>query len=404
MPEGALTVVCSHPFRIRTGDQFYPFRQHSDLFYLTGIAQEGTVLVKTPENETLFVRKPDLKSALWTGPLLTREEASALSGIADVRWTSEQDAFIESMAKKAGSLYLNHYAAGDTEYNIETPDARLQKKLAAMYPNLKQIYLGPLMMQLRMVKEPEELKEIRKACAKTRSGFFRVLRSLRPGVKEYELEAELTAEFIRQGAQGHAYDPIVASGKNALILHYIENSGVCSSGELLLMDFGAEVNNYASDCTRTIPVGGRFSDRQLEIYDAVHRVFLFAREGMVPGISINDLHKKVGLAWEEEHIALGLYSRQEAASRPEDDPLWRRFYVHGTSHSMGLDVHDPMDRTIPLQAGMVLTCEPGIYIPEEGIGIRLENDILISENGPVDLMEDIPMAAGEIEALMQQNQ
>ncbi|MFH0756483.1 MAG: aminopeptidase P N-terminal domain-containing protein [Bacteroidota bacterium] len=402
MPGGAMAVVCSNPFMIRSGDQVYPYRQHSDFFYLTGIPQEGSVLVMTADSETLFIRKPDPKSDLWYGPLLTTDMASALSGIGDVRWAGEMDAFIEKGAKKAGMVYLNDPGAGGREYETETPDSRIQKKLAALVPGCKQNHLGPLLMQLRMVKEPEELEEIRKACAITCSGFHRVIKMLKPGVREYELEAGLTAEFIGKGAEGHAFDPIVASGKNALILHYIANKSTCRAGELLLVDFGAEVNNYASDCTRTLPVGGKFSYRQREIYNAVHRVFMHARALMVPGVTIGELHSLVGEAWEEEHLALGLYKRQEAASRPVSDPLWKRFFVHGTSHSMGLDVHDPMDRTVPFQPGMVLTCEPGIYIPEEGIGIRLENDILITENGPLDLLADIPMEAGEIEDLMLQ--
>ncbi len=395
-------MVCSNPFMIRSGDQFYPYRQHPDFFYLTGISQEGSVLVMTADCETLFIRKPDPKSDLWSGPLMTPEMASGISGIEDVRWNSELDGFIDKGAKKARLLFLNYPGAGDREYETETPGSRIQKKLTALYPGLKQDHLGPLMMQLRMVKEPEELEEIRKACAITRSGFHRVIKMLKPGVKEYELEAGLTAEFIGNGAEGNAFDPILASGENALILHYIENNSTCRAGELLLMDFGAEVNNYASDCTRTLPVGGKFSDRQKEIYDAVYRVFLHARSLMVPGVTIGELHRQVGEAWEEEHLALGLYTRQEAASSPVNDPLWKRFFVHGTSHSMGLDVHDPMDRSVPFQPGMVLTCEPGIYIPEEGIGIRLENDILITEKGPLDLLADIPMEAGEIEDLIQQ--
>jgi len=222
-------------------------------------------------------------------------------------------------------------------------------------------------------------------------------------MREFEVEAELSAEFTRRGAQGHAFEPIVASGSNALVLHYVENDGSCHDGDLLLMDFGSEVNNYAADCSRTLPVNGKFSGRQRALYNAVYRVFLQAREMMFTGTKMGDFHNQVGELWEQQHIDLGLYSLREARERSPSDPLWKKFFMHGTSHSMGMDVHDPFDRSEPFAPGMVLTCEPGIYIQKEGIGIRLENDILITEKGPVDLMADIPMEADEIENLMQSN-
>jgi len=247
------------------------------------------------------------------------------------------------------------------------------------------------------------VEEIRKAGAITHSAFLRVLGMVKPEVWEYEVEAEIIAEFLRKGAEGHAYEPIVASGKNALILHYVENNSRCGKGDLLLMDFGAEVNNYAADCSRTIPVNGRFSDRQRAVYDAVLRIFRKAREMMVPGAVMSAFHNSVGEMWVEEHVALGLYTMNEVRKQPPEDPLWKKYFMHGTSHSLGLDVHDTFDRTRPFEPGMVLTCEPAIYIPEEGIGIRLENDILITPEGPVDLLEDIPIEALEIEEIMQSN-
>jgi Xaa-Pro aminopeptidase len=224
-----------------------------------------------------------------------------------------------------------------------------------------------------------------------------------PGLYEYQVEAEIIAEFIGKGAEGHAFEPIVACGKNALVLHYVQNNGICGDGEMLLMDFGAEVNHYAADCSRTIPVNGRFTRRQRALYDAVLRVFRMARDLMVPGILMADFHQAVGELWEEEHMALGLYSRKDVEAHTDSEPLWKNYFMHGTSHSMGLDVHDPFDRSVPFKEGMVLTCEPAIYIREEGVGIRLENDILITENGPVDLMKDIPIEAEEIEELMNRN-
>jgi Xaa-Pro aminopeptidase len=250
------------------------------------------------------------------------------------------------------------------------------------------------------VKEPEELEAIRTACHITRSAFGKILSIIQPGIWEYEIEAEIIAEFVRRGSSGHAYEPIVASGKNALILHYVANKDRCRDGDLVLIDFGAEVNNYASDCSRTIPVNGRFTPRQRQVYEAVLRVFRKAQKLMVPGVVMADFHNQVGELFQEEHIGLGLYSLKEAEQRSGEEPLWKSYYMHGTSHSMGLDVHDPCDRTLPFEPGMVLTCEPAIYIKEEGLGIRLENDMLITAQGAVDLMEHIPIEADEIEEII----
>jgi len=251
-----------------------------------------------------------------------------------------------------------------------------------------------------MKKELEELEEIKKAAHITHMAFLKVLEMAEPGLMEYELEAEITGEFIRRGAEGHAYEPIVASGKNALILHYIQNHSRCLDGDLVLMDFGAEKNNYAADCSRTIPVNGKFSKRQKELYGATLRVFKQAVMMMKPGVIMADFHQEVGSLWEEEHLKLGLYTSSDVAAQTVSDPLWKRYYMHGTTHSLGLDVHDTFDRSQAFEPGMVLTCEPGIYNPEEGIGIRLENDILITAEGQVDLMKDIPIEADHIEELM----
>lgn len=395
-----MAVVCSNPQIPRNGDLFYPYRQHSDFFYLTGIFQEGSTLVLSPEREILFIRKPDPKTNLWSGPLLSREQTSFFSAISEVRWMEELDGFLKEEIPRFKGIMLNHDHRNAGSNDPCIPGARMVDWMEAQFPGLKRSSLSPLLTQLRMLKEPEEVEEIKKACTVTRSAFLRVMRSLRPGMREFEVEAEITAEFIRNGARGHAFEPIIASGANALTLHYVENSGTCREGDLLLMDFGAEVNNYAADCSRTIPVGGRFSKRQRQLYESVYRVFIQARSLMVPGITLPDLHEQVGGLWEEEHIALGLYTRRESVSRAGNGPLWKNYFMHGTSHSMGLDVHDTFDRSATIREGMVLTCEPAIYIQEEEIGIRLENDILITSGGPVDLMEDIPMEADEIEYLL----
>ena len=395
MDPGSVAIVGSNEQKLRSGDQFFTFRQHSDFYYLTGINQPDSVLLCAPDyadpklREILFIRKSTPKSDLWSGPGLTPHEATLLSGIGEVKYLDELDEYRDILFPGASSLY----EAGKVN----------DEKILGQYPDLSLSQFSPLMKHLRMVKEFEEVEEIRKAGAITRSAFLRILGMVKPEVWEYEVEAEIIAEFLRKGAEGHAYEPIFASGKNALILHYVENNSRCRTGDLLLMDFGAEVNNYAADCSRTIPVNGRFSDRQRAVYDAVLRIFRKAREMMVPGAVMSAFHNSVGELWVEEHVALGLYTMNEVREQPPEEPLWKRYFMHGTSHSLGLDVHDTFDRTRPFEPGMVLTCEPAIYIPEEGIGIRLENDILITNEGPVDLLEDIPIEAAEIEEIMQSN-
>jgi Xaa-Pro aminopeptidase len=279
-------------------------------------------------------------------------------------------------------------------------DERLMAELTKTYPRIEFKGLSSILTELRLMKEPEEMDLIREAIRITRAGFDRVLGMVKPGVHEYEIEAELSYEFIRQGAAGHAYPPIIASGGNACFLHYIKNDQVCREGDLLLMDFGAEYANYAADCSRTLPVTGRFTQRQKELYEATYRVFCQARSLMMPGTCIDEINKEVGRFWEEEHVKLGLYSTEDLKKQTNDNPLYRKYYPHGTSHFMGLDVHDVGSKQAVLKPGMVLTCEPGIYIPEEATGIRLENDILITAKGNLDLMEDIPIKAAEIEELM----
>ena len=389
MSPGAVVLMKSGERKLRNGDQFYPFRQQSDFFYLTGINLEDSVFIYTPQHqdpelrEILFIRRPTPKAELWSGKTPGPEELKQLSGIGQIRYLDEQEAYLQLLIPDAPILYTD------------------QQVLTVPYQN--KMSLAPMLQGLRMIKQPEELLEMKKAIDITHSAFQRVLRKLEPGMYEYQVEAELIGEFIGQGAGGHAFEPIVACGKNALVLHYVKNNSLCRQGELLLMDFGAEVNHYAADCSRTIPVNGRYSDRQRLLYDSVLRVFKRARQLMVPGTLMADFHQAVGEFWEEEHIALGLYSLEDVKATGDSDPLWKKYYMHGTSHSMGLDVHDPFDRSKPCEAGMVLSCEPGIYIAAENTGIRLENDILITEQGPVDLMGAVPIEADEIEDLMNRN-
>ncbi len=386
MSPGAVALIRAGERQLRNGDQTYPFRQRSDFFYLTGINQEESFFAFSPDHpdpdlrEILFIKRPTLKSELWTGHTPGPEQVQAFSGIGQVRWLDEQDAYLQLLIGDETLVYADQETGANQ--------------------NPRKIPLAPLLQHLRMIKQPEEIEEISRAVSITHSAFLRVLESIEPGFYEYQVEAEIIGEFIARGAEGHAFEPIVACGKNALVLHYVENRCLCGKGELLLMDFGAEVNHYAADCSRTIPVSGRFTRRQRSLYDAVLRVFRKARDLMVPGILMADFHQAVGELWEEEHIALGLYTREDVKAHAGSEPLWKNYFMHGTSHSMGLDVHDPFDRLKPFEPGMVLTCEPAIYIPGEGLGIRLENDILITEKGPVDLMEEIPIDPDEIEELM----
>jgi Xaa-Pro aminopeptidase len=383
---GAMVVIRSGARKKRNGDQYYPFRQKSDFFYLTGINLENSLFIFFPEHpdpklrEVLLVKESTPASVLWSGQTPGQEELGALSGIGEVRGLEEQDGLLKALGSQASMVYTD-------DEGLSLPDKNTKP-------------LAPLLQGLRMIKQPEEIEAIRRAVDITRTAFLRVLKKTGPGLYEYQIEAELIAEFIGRGAEGHAFEPIVACGRNALVLHYVKNNCICRDGELVLMDFGAEVHHYAADCSRTIPVNGRFTARQRSLYDAVLKVFRKARELMVPGTLMADFNRAVGEWWEEEHIALGLYSTEDVKANGDSEPLWKNYFMHGTSHSMGLDVHDPFDRSAAFQAGMVMSCEPAIYVKGEQLGIRLENDIWITEKGPVDLMEDIPMEAGEIEELM----
>lgn len=386
MSPGSVALIRSAERKLRAGDQYYPYHQKPDFYYLTGITLEESVFAFAPHHpdpglrEILFIKRPTPKSELWQGPAPRPEQVRDLSGVSQVRWLEEKDTFLHELIADETLIYTDQ-EDGTGEYPRSTP-------------------LAPLLKRLRMIKQPGEIEEIRKAVAITGSAFRRALKSVEPGCYEYRVEAEIIGEFIGKGAEGHAFEPIVACGKNALVLHYTENNCQCGDGELLLMDFGAEVNQYVADCSRTIPVNGRFTKRQRLLYDAVLRIFRRTREMMIPGVLMDEFYEAVGKLWEEEHLALGLYNRKDVEAHAGSEPLWKDYFMHGISHSMGLEVHDPFDRLTPFEPGMVLTCEPAIYIPEEGLGIRIENDILITETGPLDLMEGIPIEAEEIEELM----
>lgn len=401
----SIVIINSNDEMPRNGDQNYPFRQNSDLFYLTGIDQEKSILMMCPDHpdkkmrEILFMVKTNEHIEVWYGHKYTKQEARDTSGIENIKWLDEFEGILNNIVTECEHIYLN--SNENPRYSNEVPyrDLRYANKLKSEYPLYDFQRLAPILTQLRARKEPEEIELIQHACDITEKAFFRVMRFVKPGVMEFEVEAEISHEFIRNRSS-HAYPPIVAAGKNACVLHYLENNQICNEGDMLLMDFGSEYANYASDMSRTIPVNGRFTPRQRELYDATLRVMKKAKELMRPGTSVNEYHSKVCQYWEEEHLQLGLYSREDIGNQDPENPLWQEYYMHGTSHFIGLDVHDVGSKDWKLESGMVLSLEPAIYIPDENVAIRLENDILITDDDPIDLMESIPIEPEEIEKYM----
>jgi Xaa-Pro aminopeptidase len=390
----------------RSADQNYPFHQHPDLFYLSGIDQEQTLLVIFPDaplpkyREILFLRKTNEHIAVWEGHKYTKEEARAASGVQTIMWTEDIPSVIPMLMNHSMNVYVNLNENDRFASEVPYKELRFSNEMKAKYPAHFFHRSGSIMAQLRAIKSDFEIQVMQRAIDITEKAFRRVLRFVKPGVMEFEIEAEITHEFIRKRATGHAYTPIIASGPNANVLHYIDNNQECKDGDVILLDFGAEYGNYAADLSRSIPVNGQFTDRQRDVYNAVHRVMKQATAMLVPGNTIEKYHVEVGKIMEEELIGLGLLNRDEVKKQNPDMPLYKKYFMHGTSHFLGLDVHDIGNRYEPMKPGMVFTCEPGIYIPEEGLGIRLENDILITSKEPVDLMANIPLEVEEIEELM----
>lgn len=404
----ALVVLNSNDTMPTSADGTMPFKQNSDIFYLTGINQEESILVLCPgfrdpaKREILFLREPNEHLEKWHGHKHTKAEASSISGVKTVMWLSEFESMFHHMMVMAGAehVYLNtneHYRA---EVVVQTRDARFVDWCRMKYPLHTYQRVAPIMAALRTVKQPQEIKLIQRACDITEKAFRRILDFMKPGVMEYEVEAEYAHEFIRNGSRGHAYTPIVASGKNNIILHYIDNNQKCLKGDLLLLDAGAEYANYNADLTRTIPVNGRFSKRQKQVYNAVLRVQRKAIGMMSSGMVYFDYHREVEKIMESELIGLKLISKADVKKQRPGQEAFRKYYYHGTSHMLGLDVHDLGNMHAKMAVGSVWTVEPGIYIKEEGFGVRLENNVLIKKNGTDDLMKNIPIEADEIESLM----
>jgi Xaa-Pro aminopeptidase len=402
----SLVIINSNDEMPRNGDQNFPFRQNSDMYYMSGLDQEKCILCLCPHHpveanrEIVFTVKTSETMVTWYGHKYTFDQVKEISGVKTVKWLDDFNDVLKDLMYHSENVYLN--ANENPRYSTDVPylDLRFAKKTKEDFPLHKYKRLSPIITELRMTKQEEEIGMMQKACDITESAFRKVLKTIKTGLFEYEIEAEITHEFIKNGCSGHAYYPIIASGGNACVLHYIENDKELKDGELLLMDFGAEYGNYCADLTRTVPINGKFTQRQKDCYNAVLRVMKKATELIVPGTTIEKINKSVTLLMEAEMIGLGLFTAEDVKNQDADNPQYFKYYMHGNSHFMGLDVHDVGTRQMELKPGMVLSCEPGLYIKEEGIGIRIENDILVSDNGPIDLMKNIPREVEEIEALM----
>jgi Xaa-Pro aminopeptidase len=406
MKPASMAIFHSNDLMPRNGDQHYQFRQNSDLFGLSGLDQEESILILFPECvkkefcELAFIKKSNQKVATWEGHKYTKEEASTLSGISKIMWVDDYQRILNQLVLMAERIYLNVNENDRYHSEVESRDLREGKKLRSKYPFHHYERAQPILKEMAMIKSTYEVELISRAVDISRIAFERVLKVVEPGMHEFEVEAELISAFIRNRATGHAYAPIVASGANACILHYQANNQQCKDGDMLLLDFGAEYANYAADLTRTIPINGQFSDRQKAVYNAVLRVMKEAKQMLVPGTILDEYQKEVGRIMESELLGLGLVSREEVAKQNGQHPAYKKYFMHGTSHHLGLDVHDLCNRYMPIRAGMVFTCEPGIYIPEESLGIRLENDILVTDNGPLDLSANVPIEIEELEEAM----
>jgi Xaa-Pro aminopeptidase len=410
MNANTLAVFNSNDIYPISADSSIPFQQHRDILYLSGVDQEESILVIFPScsnerhKEVLFLKETSELIAIWEGEKLTKESAFEVSGIRTVYWLEQFPVIFKQIMAEAEGIYLNtnEHLRANTE--VETREDRFIKKVKGDYPAHQVLKSAPIMHRIRSVKEQVEIELLQRACKITEAGVRRLLKFIKPGVWEYEIEAELAHEFLRSRSQGFAYTPIIASGKNACVLHYIENNQLCNDGDVILLDVGAEYANYSSDLTRCIPVNGRFTARQKAVYNSVLNVKKQAEQLLVPGTIMAEYHKEVGKFMEAELLQLGLIDQTDIKNQNPEWPAYKKYFMHGTSHFLGLDTHDVGIWSEPIQAGMVFTCEPGIYIPEEGLGIRLEDDLVVNSTGsPFNLMKDIPLEAEEIEDLMNEH-
>ena len=407
MVEGALAVFNSNDIFPISADSTMPFQQHRDIFHLSGVDQEESILVLFPSasnpahREILFLKETSELIAIWEGEKLTKSTAFEASGIKTVYWLQQFPVIFKQVMAECSAIYVNTNEHLRASTIVETREDRFIKTVKNDYPAHHILKSAPIMHRIRSIKHPIEIELMQTACNITEAGFRRLLGFVKPGVWEYEIEAELSHEFLRNRSKGFAYTPIIASGKNACVLHYIENNQQCKDGDVILLDVAAEYANYSSDLTRCVPVNGRFTKRQKDVYNAVLHVKKEAEKLLLPGVIMADYHKTVGLLMEEQLVKLQLISLDDIKNQKADWPAYKKYFMHGTSHFIGLDTHDVGLWHEPIKAGMVFTCEPGIYIPEEGLGIRLEDDLLVQKTGtPFNLMGNIPLEAEAIEDLM----
>lgn len=407
MEKNSVAVFNSNDVYPSSADGTIPFKQHSDIFYLSGVDQEESILVLFPDafedkyREMLFVTETNEHIAVWEGAKLDKEAAYETSGIKSVFWLDQFETVMKAVMAQAEHIYLNKNEHLRADTTVQTREDRFIEWVKKNYPAHQTCKSAPILHQIRSVKEPEELDLMQTACNITGKAFNRVLNFTKPGVWEFEIEAEIKHEFTINRSRGFAYTPIIGAGKNACVLHYIENKDQVKDGDLILMDFGAEYANYDSDMTRCVPANGRFTDRQKEIYNAVLRVKKASEKLLVPGAFLGEYHKEVGELMTKELLDLGLLDKKDVQNQNPEWPAYKKYFMHGTSHFIGLDTHDVGLWTEPLKAGMVFTCEPGIYIQEEGIGVRLEDDLVVQKEGaPKNLMGHIPIEVEEIEDVM----
>jgi len=406
MAANSLAIFNSNDIMPTNADGHMPFQQNNDLFYLSGVDQEESILVIFPNatsdqhKEVLFLKETSELIAIWEGAKLDKKQAFEVSGIKTVYWLDQFETIMKTLMSEAQNVYFNSNEHLRAHVIVETRDVRMQNEFRKKYPLHTYLRSAPFMHQLRAIKHPIEIELIQNACDITEKGLRRILKFIKPGVMEYEIEAELMHEFLRNRSRGFSYEPIVGSGASACVLHYIDNNKECKDGDVILMDFGAEYGNYASDLTRSVPVNGRYTDRQKQVYNAVLSVMKAATQMLRPGTYLNEYHKEVGKLMEAELLQLGLIDSTDIKTQDPNWPAYKKYFMHGTSHYLGLDVHDVGLWNVPIEAGMVFTCEPGIYIQEEDLGIRIENDILVTDGAPDDLMKNIPIEIEEIEDAM----
>ena len=408
LPPKSVAVFTANEPMPRNGDEFYPFRQQSDFFYLTGINEENTYLLIAPDypiedlREILFIEPYDEVKATWQGEMLDNAQAAELSGVKTIKGSNAFWQFLNDIALSgyADTIFLNSYEYPKYECAVETIQKRFVKQVKERYPMHNYGRTAPILNALRMIKSEDEIAITRQACDITAKAFRRCLETVKPGMNEYEVQAEIEYIFKKNNASGHAYAPIIAAGKNACCLHYCKNQSLLNDGDLILFDIGCELRNYSSDLSRTIPINGKFTERQRDCYNAVLRVMKEITKLYHPGGTINEINETTYKLMEQEMIKLGLFTAEDVKNQNPDKPLYKKYLMHGMSHHIGLDVHDSIEKFKPFAPGMILTCEPGLYIREEGIGIRIENDLLITDGEPINLFEELPTEIEEIEAAM----